>query len=95
MSATFVGVKYNASNAGFTIPYPVGMNPTTVTCESTTVDVVDLVTGTNYTGISLSSVEFYKIGPGLAQIVFVLGTNNIPTNHAVRFSGTSPKIVLR
>lgn len=94
VAAGLVGAKWSATGMGFVLPYPVGMHPTTVTCSSSTVNIVDLTTATNYQGIELASVALTNIGPGLAQITFTLGTNSIPLNHPVRFSGTSPVITL-
>lgn len=68
-------------------------NPTNVVSDVNTVSLMDMVTATNATGIDLDAIAITDRG-SIGIVTFTLGTNTIPNNHMLRFSGTAPTITI-
>ena len=67
--------------------------PTNIESDVDSVSLMDMVTATNATGIELSSVAITDRG-SFGIVTFTLGSNTIPNNHMLRFSGTTPTITI-
>ncbi|MBQ3339450.1 MAG: hypothetical protein IJG82_07695 [Atopobiaceae bacterium] len=92
--AMLVGMAYDTTHAVFLVPIPYGMSVSSATLDSSTVSLVDMITGSNTTGLAVQSVGIYRAEATYVVINVRITTASLTSNHVVRFSGSTPTVTL-